>query len=74
MNTICDRSIAEAKQACSAGADALFVKSQLVDDYLAAQTPAVATEAAEAVFAEPAQSRDLQRLIAELRYVTSGGA
>jgi hypothetical protein len=71
--TVCDRSIAEAQQACAAGADALFVKPQLVDDYLVADTPVV-TQEADAVYKQPAQSRDLQRLIDELRYVTSGDA
>ena len=67
-----DRSIAEARQACAAGADALFVKPQLVAEYLAVSTSGQAKpELSDAVFQQASGSRDLQRLIAELRHATS---
>ncbi len=52
--------------------DALFVKPELVVDYLAAPaSDQTQPDAPDAVFREPAKSKDLQRLIEELRYVTS---
>jgi len=66
------RTIAEAREVCGAGVDALFVKPELVAEYLAAPASGqTQPDAPDAVFREPAKSKDLQRLIEELRYVTS---
>ena len=52
--------------------DALFVKPELVAEYLAAPAAdQTHPDALNAVFREPTKSKDLQRLVEELRYVTS---